>query len=675
MSRDEYAHVVAAAREQVQREVRRTRRRARVKKAVGVAHTHRRRWMPVAVAAAVMVASLVLAAGGRGGWRTVLVAAGLAGGAVAWKVRRRERRGDPMRRAHMLYLAGLVGYASLWLLVAVLAGGGFTPPLPIFWLAGLLGFGGAWWWHHRIRPDAPAGDAETIWTENVAADGGPLPRSGLAEVRPDTDSWRGLVVLPRGRLATSNAIAATEMVASAYAVPVTNVSIEATPNGESNLARITVYQRNPLREVRPFPGPLAVFDPVRGQSTIGVYHDGEPVPYVWWQPGSGPVHDLISGTTGAGKSQLVGGLLAVEHATDLIVSWVIDPQRGQSLPEWQEAADWFAPSVKAGMRMLRALARDIDRRNAYLSRLRWTDDKGRARRGKSWFDPTPELPIISVTIEEAHMVFGDPIYGAEAVTLVEKMSKIARKCGVRFRIITQVPLLDQLGNSSTLRSMVASGNVIVLRTADRLSGQVAFNGALPVDPAGLPRMWPDGTTTAGLGFVLGGASRAATMRGWYVEDPFHWATQPRAGQLSDIDIAAAGPDYASWRARYELDLDDMDAPTPAGSGGTPEAAAAAVAPAPAVETPNGEHGAAGARSPGTARSGTARQAVLDYLRQRGETRSGVIADRLDIPHPTVCTTLARLEADQLARRIRHGVWAPRDPDDIEIAADRDEVVA
>jgi hypothetical protein len=101
-----------------------------------------------------------------------------------------------------------------------------------------------------------------------------------------------------------------------------------------------------------------------------------------------------------------------------------------------------------------------------------------------------------------------------------------------------------------IRDAVAAGNVIVLRTANRLSGQVAFNGALPVDPSSLPKEWPNGSTTSGIGFVFApGADRAATMRVGYVEDVFGWAS--------------TGP---------HIDLEPYAGPAPKGSDGTTPAA-------------------------------------------------------------------------------------------------------
>jgi predicted transcriptional regulator len=55
--------------------------------------------------------------------------------------------------------------------------------------------------------------------------------------------------------------------------------------------------------------------------------------------------------------------------------------------------------------------------------------------------------------------------------------------------------------------------------------------------------------------------------------------------------------------------------------------------------------------------GTARAAILAYLQGRPQAHTGVIADELGIPLPTVSTTLGRLVNDGLVRTVRRGVWA------------------
>jgi hypothetical protein len=115
------------------------------------------------------------------------------------------------------------------------------------------------------------------------------------------------------------------------------------------------------------------------------------------------------------------------------------------------------------------------------------------------------------------------------------MIAMSRKCGIKFRLLTPVPLLDSLGGSQRIKDAVSAGNVVVFRTANQLSGQMAFNGVMPVEPCEIPKEWPDGETTAGLGYIFGpGAERPIKMRTLVVEDSHHWATTGTPATEDDV---------------------------------------------------------------------------------------------------------------------------------------------
>jgi hypothetical protein len=497
------------------------------------------------------------------------------------------------------YLVVCLHAFTLWITLA--AGRGVAPPMP-GWLAG---FGGVlalpWWWWHRISagtpapkkapepdPDPEAIEGEPIdarvalWRSKVSCSGGPLEYSVLVSVEDITGGWGGVIKLLRGN--TDRAVMATRDIGAALGLRAGSIVIEATDTAELDEARILVLPENPLREVMRWTKPTLIA--ATGVSFLGWYADLSPVCYRHFRPGSGPIHSLISGSTDSGKSRTVEQLLAEERHSGIIVSWVIDPQGGASLPDWQDNVPYFARSVdEARVMLLKARAR-MYARNAFMSQVRWTDGKGRQRKGIAEFtpmDPRHGLPMLSITIDEAHVVLKD----RWCKELVEEMIAMARKCGIKIRLITQVPLLDSLGNSSNIRDAVAAGNVIVLRTANRLTGQVAFNGNLAVDPSSLPKQWPDGSTTSGLGFVFApGADRASTMRVGLIDDPFGWATSGTPVEIEPYDDAAAiRPILESWAldptgpvppattatagTRYGQPS-PTPTPTPAGPGEQPE---------------------------------------------------------------------------------------------------------
>lgn len=458
---------------------------------------------------------------------------------------------------HTGHLATCLHAATLWLTAATAVG--VTPPMP----AWLVGIGAVlampWWWRYRVRPKRhipePLSEPEVIegevidprvleWKAQVARPQGPLVGSVLSEIEELRGGWTGVIELARE--STDEAMMVTRRVGAALRLKAGSITIEPTPDGELHLAKIMVLSENPLVELVRWTGPT--LDLETGISVMGYYADGQPVRYRHFIPKFGPMHSLISGCTGSGKSVCVGQLLAEERHSGIIASIVIDPQRGQSLPDWQDNVVAFAGNIAEAQQLLLEIRARMYGRNALLATIEWTDKRGNRRKGIGAFtpmDPRHGLPMISVTIDEAQVVLKDPICRA----LIEEMIAMSRKCGIKFRLITQVPLLASLGNSTPIRDAVAAGNAIVLRTNSRINGYVAFNGALPVDPCMLPKVWPNGETTAGLGFALTpGSDRPSPMRIAFIDedDLYVWATTGaypalEAFDKSKVDVPPPAP--------------------------------------------------------------------------------------------------------------------------------------
>lgn len=482
----------------------------------------------------------------------IIGGAGLAASAIAW----RASAWWLNRSIERVYATTVTTAGSWWLWCGTGGIGGHMPA----WLAGA---GGAlalpWWWHYRLRgvpTDEPTVNADTPvnsriaeWDRVVACPGGPLEKSRLLDTEEIRGGWAGTIEILKGN--TDRAVMATKDIGAALRLKAGSIWIEPTPLGELHLARVLVLEENPLQNLLCWREPT--LDVAKGTSVLGWYADMGEVRYRHFRPGSGPVHTLIAGSTDAGKSRTVDQLLCEERHSGVIASQIIDPQGGQSLPDWQGNVEDYARNITEARALLTRARDRMYARNAFMASVKWRDDHrsdkfpdGRERLGIGEFtpgDPRHGLKLLSITIDEAQTVLADPVCRA----LVEEMIAMSRKCGIKFRLITQVPLLSSLGNSMAIRDAVAAGNVIVLRTANRLSGQVAFNGALPVDPSSLPKEWPDGSTTSGIGFVFApGADRAATMRVGYVEDVFGWATTgPTIGLEPYEGPAAKGSDGAS----------------------------------------------------------------------------------------------------------------------------------
>ncbi len=592
-------------------------------------YTHRRKLAPVYAAVSLyLVAGCAhfVPAGARSvGW--MCITGGALGGLLHFG---RHRRGRPVKRHRAIHLWAAFVSGSLWLLVATRVGD--ARPMPGILLIWMFAVGVPQWWHHRIRHTPPVGldTRVTTWDDLVAVSGGALPESRLTELEVATAidhesgkqrviGWTAIIELPPGKLTSAAAINAVTRVASAFGLPVTSVAIEPVEGGQEHLARLTVLtvEKNPMATSRPFTPSL---DSKTGVTRIATYVDGGPAMYRFWAPSSGPWHDLIAGTTGSGKSRLIDLLLAEERRSPLIASVIIDPQNGQSLPAWRRHVALFADTAELGMAVLYAVRDEMYRRSRLLSRVEWIDEDGDQVEGIEFFDPTHPvirelgLPLLVLTIEEAPTFLALP--GARAIT--EDLAKMARKCGIKLRLICQVPLLDQLG-STTLRDQVASGNVVVLRTGNKLSGAVAFNGNLPVDPSTLPREWPDGTSTAGLAYVLGPGARPTQCRVDFVEKPHRWA---RAGTLTELlEVVTSYEQYAGAGQQAT----NAEAATPAG----PAAADA-----------------------------TAIDKIVAYLAElKRPATTGALARELNLPRSTVSTACTRGAAAGRVEQVRHGMWS------------------
>jgi hypothetical protein len=192
--------------------------------------------------------------------------------------------------------------------------------------------------------------------------------------------------------------------------------------------------------------------------------------------------------------------------------------------------------------------------------------------------------------------------------------------------------------------MLSSTNIAMLRTSDKLSKQMGLPQDLPVNPANLPAEWPDGSSTAGLGYLATAAARVSPVRVAYVEDPYYWANDDiEVAQLEPSAVEDAGEGYATWRERRAAGADEDDETGPT------------------TTHPQANHAPSGDRSPAAApRQGTTRSAILTYLQCSGQIRTGVLAADLDVPLPTVSSTLRRLERDGLAVQVGHGIWAHAD---------------
>lgn len=504
----------------------------------------------------------------QNGNRSIVALAALFALAVAGRevIARVRPRGlpqlRPTRRGEWAYTVGIATLVTAWLYWAAVDG--VMPPRPA-WLVVILGI--AWppvVWRYWIRDEKPAEPAELPevaqrWLQYAASPRGIAPGSVMHDIQPldpkdkDLGTRIRLELPPDGSVSANVLVGQTERIAMILQRPFTLVGVEPLPHISPCWADLAILNRDTLLEVVKWAGPEATFDPETGIVLFSRYATGGMAEYRMFRK-SGPVHDLVAGTTDAGKSEGLNMLLAIERSHPYMASVIIDPQQGQSLPAWINNVAVYARSVTEGEKVMLAVTQELYRRNRILGDLGINayDINSPVIRGL-------DMPMICVTIEEG----GDALQNAIILQCAIKAATMGRKCGIKIRIVVQLPQLDQLV-STVLRDMIAGGNVIVYRTANRMSGPIAFNGTLPADPHDIPREFHDRSTTAGLCYVLGPGAKATMTRTSLVDDLAHWSTIGETTKLPAVE---------KFLAQLVVDSDDYET----ADDSVPEVIAAAVA--------------------------------------------------------------------------------------------------
>jgi len=578
------------------------------------------------------------------GWPLLWAAVILAGVVLYARANSESSRIAAASATRRAYYAGAYALSLAWLVIACATG-----PASVFALDALTAVtaatSGTWSARHLVRrrrarrlpspqvepepvDEFAAQRAEvTAWfLGKFASESGPLTGARLlGEVDASAHRTRLHIQLNGDKHTIDNLEAARKRMAATRGTSIFNIQVEPVTNQREDQGILTIFHRNPLEELVPFPGPT--IDITTGVATVGRCADLSPAQIRFWQPGSGAWHEIVCGASGAGKSRYIDyALINERHALDadgnhLIVSQICDPQEGQSLPDWQDQVDRFARNLGESRALIQDAYREMLARNKELSARIWTDSKGRQRKGVSYFTPTAAMPLLSITLEEAPALLADQ----QIKRMVEFILKMGRKCGIRLRLVTQVPSIAELGNSFTIRPLLAAMSIVCLRTTEAITAG-AFPD-LPGDPRKLPKMFSDESPTFGLGYILG-AVKPALFRTFCADENvvYDWAS---AGTTAHLEAIAATQEDAEE------------------AGDT----APGTVPAP-VSSP------AAARHNDALDTQRAREAIRAYLARRGvPVTSGQIVTALGLKNSTVSQALKRDRASGHVVKITHGVWA------------------
>jgi hypothetical protein len=508
------------------------------------------------------------------------------------------------------------------------------------------------------RPDPVQVRAESTWATIIGCAGGPLAGTKLQDFRrlPNCPvrmsdrtvlpNWTGTVVA-----ANPGTVNMREQrplllgrIAAAFGCTYADVSFTADES-DLSVAYLRVQPDNRLAEV-PMGQGAAASDWRRGISRIGRHDDGEPIRYTWWTS-TGAAHDLISGCTGSGKSELVAQLLLSSlHSEGLVLDWVGDPQGGQSYGLLKDAVDWFARDKTEITLMLLAALKEMLRRNDELAK----------HNIKTW-RPTRDMPLLAITLDEVQSYIDDPV----VLDLVEKLVGQGRKCGIKMRLITQVPAAYNLGGSTYIKEQLKAGQTLIFRAMTDIAGRSAVEGDCPIDPVQLPARWGRhtcnaGETTAGLMFVQGVNARDVYGRSDYTGDDMSvWLASLTPGVFGPEAQRESGVLWGDRRERAKRLLAAGRAAEDLLPGGKAveliQAAAAAQATGTVVRL----------SQPAPEVPGTARDVVLEAAKAAAGpdgvvSKKAVEAATPGMPEGTRNGALGDLVAAGRLRRIRNGLY-------------------
>lgn len=507
------------------------------------------------------------------------------------------------------------------------------------------------------------------WIELVASPSGALPGSYLTNHRVEDGVEFYTIQLRSGRETTDTALAAAPRVASALLMSMSQVAIDVHPTGDASKALLMVTGKSPLQNVPAYPGPLAALDLTDGniRAWIGLFQDGTDLWWDFYRCEWGACGGVVIGGTRSGKSELLKSIITTAVYSKLIVPFLADPQGGQSVPEYARHGHWPATTEGEILRQARALDRALTARS-HINGLR----------GRKLHVPTQQEPILLWVVDECHKVFKA---GSEIAEIADRIAREGGKAGVVLVAASQYPGLETFGNRDSLRNSLLAGNGVCLRLATKDVG-----GMLPGlqgNPHMIPRKFPDGTPTSGMGYTVG--ERTTPFRAALVRNPMELAAAAPVLEVERATAGYMGQDYTDRhirhlvaRAELAAELDQHDPELVAAiTENDPELAEmlrtvqqrqakALAAPAvPAAPTPRPAGGVAALTVPKAPtlqiaplpapNPGTAVERIYLLLRE-GVTRKGALVDRSGYSETQVRNALDELMGVGRVERVSHGEY-------------------
>lgn len=449
------------------------------------------------------------------------VAGGLAvaiGVAAAVWARRSGRRAYPVT-------CGLAAAGWGAAAVTVASPAGLAGPL----VAGTAALGVPHWRRHRPAfPDVaadrlaelePAPEPEpepnpTPWQidriqQHLTGRGQPWAGARADDLEPIPFGFRVTVTVPDGQ--THDLLwdgKARQVLRSVFDVPSERINVEMLPGRPQNKGRLITLLEDPLRRGVSWQGPTLD----GGVTDVGIYADGRPVRWTFWNPEKGANHGLIAGASGSGKSKLLSILMLTTLRCDWMLPWFLDGQQGASAPTLAHHVEHIGRGPVDSLQRLRELYVAMQARAEQMPYLPWTDKYGRTQHGVSKITPTRDMPLIVAFLDEAQATLALD----QAPEFVKVLVEQGRKCAIAVVLITQVPSAGNLNSITGMREQLKAFNMVVFRLEEQFTSGMVNANALPVPPHQLPQTFDDGQDTSGLGFKPD--ARHVMMRTAFVPD-------------------------------------------------------------------------------------------------------------------------------------------------------------
>ena len=454
------------------------------------------------------------------------------------------------RTTERIYATAVITVCGGWLSAA--AGiGPAVKPLPAIAAISTVVLGIPWWAHRRRRARVRAVRTMQAWPG--LADNMGLPGSRLASVVIDQWGWTGRLILSKG---TTAAHAISQLPAIESGLGITPGAARAIPDqARADRVILRVIEKDPHAQPIPWkesPAPATITRPV----DVGLHEDGTVVLVNALRR-----HMLIGGTTGAGKSVLVNGLLARFAEMEDVEPWGIDMKGGMELQPWRANLARLATTPDQATALLADAVALLDDRAAQL-----------AARGLRVHDPTPGEPAIEIVIDEYAEL------PAEALVHADSIARRGRAPAISLIVATQRPSQAAMGGNAVRSQMDVR---ICLRVRERRDADLILG---------------QGSLAAGW------HPHALTLPGSFlISDPEHTVPhRARAAMMSDAQIEAHS-------ARHAARLHPRDAEPPPGSSASPAA-------------PEYPPGAEGALWDALTHAGPDGAAVADLIAETGMTR-------------------------------------------------------